>query len=138
MEDLSKISPKTLSLNSISKFKTRVLPSVIEFIKRKEALPKRLLFSLASLITFYSGKRGDDSIALKDDQSVLDFFSKNWIAVNASELTLEDLVYAVLSNTDFWGKDLTAYDGLASQVSAYVSKIRAEGMGSVLNEFNTK
>ena len=128
----------SISLNSISKFKTRVLPSVIEFIKRKEALPKRLLFSLASLITFYSGKRGDESIALKDDQSVLDFFSKNWMAVNASELTLEDLVNAVLSNTDFWGEDLTAYDGLASQVSAYVSKIRVEGMGSVLNEFNTK
>ena len=128
----------SISLNSISKFKTRVLPSVIEFIKRKEALPKRLLFSLASLITFYSGKRGDDSIALKDDQSVLDFFSKNWMAVNASELTLEDLVNAVLSNTDFWGEDLTAYDGLASQVSVYASKIRDEGMGSVLNEFNTK
>lgn len=128
----------SISLNSISKFKTRVLPSVIEFIKRKEALPKRLLFSLASLITFYSGKRGDDSIALKDDQSVLDFFSKNWMAVNASELTLEDLVNAILSNTDFWGEDLTAYDGLASQVSAYVSKIRVEGMGSVLNEFNAK
>ena len=128
----------SISLNSISKFKTRVLPSVIEFIKRKEALPKRLLFSLASLITFYSGKRGDESIALKDDQSVLDFFSKNWMAVNASELTSEDLVNAVLSNTDFWGEDLTAYDGLASQVSAYVSKIRVEGIGSVLNEFNTK
>lgn len=128
----------SISLNSISKFKTRVLPSVIEFIKRKEALPKRLLFSLASLITFYSGKRGDESIALKDDQSVLDFFSKNWMAVNASELTLEDLVNAVLSNTDFWGEDLTAYNGLASQVVAYVSKIRVEGMGSVLNEFNTK
>lgn len=128
----------SISLNSISKFKTRVLPSVIEFIKRKEALPKRLLFSLASLITFYSGKRGDDSIALKDDQYVLDFFSKNWMAVNASELTLEDLVNAVLSNTDFWGEDLTAYDGLASQVSVYANKIRVEGMGSVLNEFNTK
>ena len=128
----------SISLNSISKFKTRVLPSVIEFIKRKEVLPKRLLFSLASLITFYSGKRGDDSIALKDDQSVLDFFSKNWMAVNASELTSEDLVNAVLSNTDFWGEDLTAYDGLASQVSAYVSKITVEGIGSVLNEFNTK
>ena len=128
----------SISLNSISKFKTRVLPSVIEFIKRKEALPKRLLFSLASLITFYSGKRGDESIALKDDQSVLDFFSKNWMAVNASELTLEDLVNAVLSNTDFWGEDLTAYNGLASQVSAYVSKIRVDGIGSVLNEFNTK
>ena len=128
----------SISLNSISKFKTRVLPSVIEFIKRKEALPERLLFSLASLITFYSGKREDESIALKDDQSVLDFFSKNWMAVNALELSIEDLVNTVLSNTDFWGEDLTAYDGLASQVSVYVSKIRVEGMGSVLNEFNAK
>ena len=95
----------SISLNSISKFKTRVLPSVIEFIKRKEALPERLLFSLASLITFYSGKRGDEAITLKDDQSVLDFFSKNWMAVNASELTVEDFVNTVLSNTDFWGED---------------------------------
>ena len=128
----------SISLNSISKFKTRVLPSVIAFIKRKEALPERLLFSLASLITFYSGKREDESIALKDDQSVLDFFSKNWMAVNALELTIEDLVNTVLSNTDFWGEDLTAYDGLASQVSVYVNKIRVEGMVSVLNEFNAK
>lgn len=128
----------SISLNSISKFKTRVLPSVIEFIKRKDALPKRLLFSLASLITFYSGKREGETIALKDDQSVLDFFSKNWMAVNNSELTIEDLVNAVLSNTDFWGENLTAYDGLASQVSAYVSEIRVEGIGSVLNEFSAK
>ena len=128
----------SISLNSISKFKTRVLPSVIEFIKRKEALPERLLFSLASLITFYSGKRGDEAIALKDDQSVLDFFSKNWMAVNASELTVEDFVNTVLSNTDFWGEDLTAYDGLASLVSAYVSEIRVEGIGSVLDKFNAK
>jgi tagaturonate reductase len=128
----------SISLNSISKFKTRVLPSVIEFIKRKETLPERLLFSLASLIIFYSGKREDEAIALKDDQSVLDFFSKNWMAVNASELTVEDFVNTVLSNTDFWGEDLTAYDGLASLVSAYVSEIRVEGIGSALNKFNAK
>ena len=41
----------SISLNSISKFKTRVLPSVIEFIKRKEALPKRLIFFF-SLINY--------------------------------------------------------------------------------------
>ena len=27
------------------------------------------------------------------------------------------------------GEDLTAYNGLASQVSAYVSKIRVDGIG---------
>ena len=128
----------SISLNSISKFKTRVLPSVTEYIKRKEQLPNRLLFSLASLITFYGGKRGDEAIALKDDQSVLDFFSAKWAAVNNSELTIEELVNAVLSNSEFWGEDLTAYNGLASQVTAYVNEISVAGINKVLNEFVAK
>ncbi len=128
----------SISLNSISKFKTRVLPSVTEYIKRKEKLPNRLLFSLASLITFYGGKRGEEAIALKDDQSVLDFFSAKWAAVNNSELTIEELVNAALSNSEFWGEDLTAYNGLASQVTAYVNEISVAGINKVLNEFVTK
>lgn len=128
----------SISLNSISKFKTRVLPSVTEYIKRKEKLPNRLLFSLASLITFYGGKRGEEAIALKDDQSVLDFFSAKWAAVNNSELTIEELVNAVLSNSEFWGEDLTAYNGLASQVTSYVNEISVAGINKVLNEFVAK
>ena len=38
----------SISLNSMSKYKTRVLPSVLEYIKKENALPKRLLFSLAA------------------------------------------------------------------------------------------
>lgn len=128
----------SISLNSISKFKTRVLPSVTEYIKRKEQLPNRLLFSLASLITFYGGKRGEETIALKDDQNVLDFFSAKWAAVNNSELTIEELVGAVLSNSEFWGEDLTAYNGLASQVTAYLNEISVAGINKVLKEFVAK
>ena len=59
----------------------RVLPSVIEFIKEKKRF-LRLIFSLASLITFYSGK--EVMSLLKDDQSVLDFQKIGW------QLTLQN------------------------------------------------
>ena len=125
----------SISLNSVAKFKTRVLPSVIEFIKRKSELPNRLLFSLASLITFYGGKRGEEVIAIKDDQAVLDFFSAKWTAVNASELSLEQLVNDVLANTNFWGEDLTAYEGFAAKVFAHADAIAKNGMEATLKNF---
>ncbi|PSM57348.1 tagaturonate reductase, partial [Clostridium diolis] len=50
----------SIALNSLSKYKTRDLPSLTEYLKRKGTLPKKLVFSLASLIEFYKGKRGDE------------------------------------------------------------------------------
>ena len=44
-----------LCLNSVSKYKVRVLPSVEEYIKRFSKLPQKTLFSLAALIRFYKG-----------------------------------------------------------------------------------
>ncbi len=43
----------SIALNSVSKFKVRVLPSILEYIKRFGKTPKTLVFSLAKLIEFY-------------------------------------------------------------------------------------
>ena len=45
----------SISLNSTSKFKTRVLPSITEYVKRKGKIPQVLTFSMAALIAFYRG-----------------------------------------------------------------------------------
>ncbi|MFT8343253.1 MAG: tagaturonate reductase, partial [Clostridium beijerinckii] len=66
----------SIALNSLSKYKTRDLPSLTEYLKRKGALPKKLVFSLASLIEFYKGKRGDKDIQLTDDEDILELFKK--------------------------------------------------------------
>ncbi len=57
----------SIALNSVSKYKVRVLPSVLEYIKEKNCEPKRLVFSLAALIAFY---RTD---AANDDKVVMEF-----------------------------------------------------------------
>lgn len=117
----------SISLNSTSKFKTRVLPSILEYIKRKGVLPEGLLFSLASLIAFYKGDRNGESYTVKDDQAALDFFAHQWAQNNPS-----NIVNATLSNTDFWGIDLTEFEGLESLVTRHLENILSRGMQNAL------
>ncbi|WP_298537414.1 tagaturonate reductase [uncultured Algibacter sp.] len=117
----------SISLNSTSKYKTRVLPSVLEYIKRKGELPQRLLFSLSALIAFYKGDRNGETILLKDDQSALDFFETQWASGD-----IAGVAQATLENTNFWGQDLTQYDGLLDAVTKNLENIVNNGMQEAL------
>lgn len=78
----------SIALNSVSKFKVRVLPSILEYNKRFGKLPEALTFSLAKLIEFY---RTDMT---NDDPEVVAFMK------TAS-------VDEILSNTKLWGEDIS-------------------------------
>ncbi|MBR5307502.1 MAG: tagaturonate reductase [Clostridia bacterium] len=90
----------SISLNSVSKFKVRVLPSILEYIKRKNAMPETLLFSFAKLIEFY--KVGTPN----DDEKVMAFM-KN------------ESVKDILANKAFWDEDLSY---LTAEVEKYIGK----------------
>ena len=117
----------SISLNSTSKYKVRVLPSVLEFIKRKNKNPKLLLFSLAALIAFYRGERGEERFSVKDDQSALDFFVTQW-----AKGDIAFVVEAALKNTDLWGIDLTQFEGLQEVVTNNLESIIINGMKETL------
>lgn len=78
----------SIALNSVSKFKVRVLPSILEYTRRFGKLPETLTFSFAKLIEFY---RTDMT---NDDPEVTAFMK------TAS-------VDEILSNTKLWGEDLS-------------------------------
>jgi len=88
----------SIALNSVSKFKVRVLPSILEYIKRFNKMPERLIFAFAKLIDFY---RTDMT---NDDPAVTAFMK------TAS-------VHDILANTSFWGEDLSY---LESEVQKYI------------------
>lgn len=90
----------SIALNSVSKFKVRVLPSILEYIKRYGKMPETLLFSFAKLIDFY---RTDMT---NDDEKVTAFMK------TAS-------VKEILANNSLWGEDLTF---LESEIEKYVNK----------------
>lgn len=64
-----------IALNSVSKWRARVLPSVEAFHRRQGALPLRLVFSFAALCALYSRGEGE-GCPVRDEPAVLDFFAR--------------------------------------------------------------
>ena len=90
----------SIALNSVSKFKVRVLPSILEYIKRYNKMPETLLFAFAKLLDFYK------TDMTNDDAEVVAFMKSH----NTRE---------VLANASLWGQDLSH---LADEVDKYVNK----------------
>lgn len=124
----------SISLNSTSKWKARNMPSFLEYIRMKGELPPCLTMSLAAYIAFYSNeiqsltdaglvcrRPAGNEYVVNDDRWALEFYYAH------KDDREEDLVHAVLSNTQMWDQDLTAVEGLEAAVIAGLKKIRTEG-----------
>lgn len=86
----------SIALNSVSKFKVRVLPSILEYKKRFGTYPKTLVFAFARLIEFY--KVGTPN----DDPEVTAFLQSHTVA-------------EILANKALWDADLS---DLAAEVAS--------------------
>jgi tagaturonate reductase len=127
----------SISLNSMSKYETRVLPSVLEYLNRKGELPNRLVFSLAALIRFYKGERNGEAIALSDDAFILEMYKELWGKYDGSKESLTGLVSAVLANEKIWKMDLNKVEGLSAKVTGYLSNIEKVGLQEAVKEVNS-
>ena len=119
----------SISLNSVSKWKARVLPSFKDFYKNKGELPRLITFSFAALLAFYSSndlradglyaKRANgDEYVIHDDMAVMEFFAQNFGKA--------DFIEKVCKNEAFWGEDMTAYNSFADTVGYWYNKIMAD------------
>lgn len=118
----------SIALNSMSKYKTRDLPSLTEYLKRKGELPRKLVFSLAALIEFYKGKRGNEDTKLADDEHILELYKNLWSECDGSESGLKTLVTKVLAYDRNWGMDLNEIEGLTQAVTDNLILIEKVGM----------
>ncbi|NLP45684.1 MAG: tagaturonate reductase [Epulopiscium sp.] len=124
----------SISLNSMSKYETRVLPTLLEYKKRKNQLPSKIVFALASMIVFYKGKRNQEIIPIKDSEDIIQLYKEAWDMNEGSEESLEKVVRTVLSYEQNWKMDLTSIPGLVEEVTKYVNLIEKEGMEKALEE----
>ena len=81
---------QSIALNSVSKFKVRVLPSILEYEKKFGKAPTQLLFSLAKLIEFYKKGTPNDS-------------------EEATSKLKNGTVEEILADVSLWGEDLTRF-----------------------------
>lgn len=118
----------SISLNSWAKFETRVLPSLLEYKKRKGVIPQKLAFSLAATIAFYRGKRGEQDIALNDDAPLLELLKESWAKYDGSDASLKLVVTNVLAYDKNWKLNLNEVEGLTEAVSTHLTSIINNGM----------
>jgi tagaturonate reductase len=102
----------SIALNSVSKYKVRVLPSVLRYHELKDVLPQRLMHSLAALIRFYQGTWRGQPLPVNDTQEVVSFFNEVWQLKDAREIASK-----VLSNVSLWDTDLTRLPGAVDLVA---------------------
>jgi tagaturonate reductase len=124
----------SIALNSISKFQTRNLPSLLDYVEEYNSLPKRIVFSLSCLLYFYRGKRGLDDIELQDDPVTMQFFKTNWGKFDKQELSMIELVNTFLAEQRFWGVDLTSISNLENAISTNLRNIHQLGVKEALKE----
>lgn len=87
----------SIALNSVSKFKVRVLPSILTYIEQYNAAPKTLMEAFGALLRFYRTDMAND------DPKVMAFLKT---------ATVEE----ALANDSLWGQDLSF---LVSEVKPY-------------------
>lgn len=121
-----------IALNSISKYRVRVLPSLLKYYDMNSRLPDRLVFALAALICFYSGEWNGEPTPLNDSEEVTSFIRLAWKAGN-----VQQTVQTILGNNTFWGEDLDAIPGLAEKTAAYVHSIRQHGIATAIGTLNS-
>jgi tagaturonate reductase len=118
----------SIALNSISKFTVRVLPSLLEYHRRKGVLPERLVYALSCLIAFYKGSYNNQVMPVNDTPEVQEFFKQVWAKVNIAEI-----VNLVLSNKKLWNTDLTVVPGLQSSVEMHLQSLYKEKKAAIFN-----
>lgn len=134
----------SITLNSTSKFKTRVLPSILEYVAKNGKLPKVLTFSMAALLAFYRGteirenaligNRLGNEYEIKDELPVLEMFKSLWAQYDGSREGARKLVQFVLSRAEIWGTDLNNVQGFSSTVTSYLYNIITKGVNEAIKE----
>lgn len=102
----------SIALNSVSKFKARVLPTILEYYEKNGVLPKCMTFSLAALIAFYRTEEANDN------EDIMAFMK---------DAPAEE----ILKKESYWGRDLSF---MLPEIENGLTIIEEQGMKRAFEE----
>ncbi len=123
----------SIALNTVSKFRVRVLPSLLEYVDIHKKIPTNLTFAFASLIRFYKGTFNGEKLPINDSDDIVANFIEIWKSNNYSKITNE-----VLSNKEYWGEDLTRVENLSNAIALGLKEIDENGVEKGFENFSKK
>jgi tagaturonate reductase len=129
----------SISLNTVAKWRARLLPSLIDSLAIKDTLPKGIVFTFAAMTVFYlHGGACRDMFfeapagspdAFQDVPEVAAFFVRAANRHASDEAySLHDLVTEFCAEESFWGQDLSMLEGFVGMVVGDIQRILALGM----------
>lgn len=129
----------SISLNSTSKWKARVLPSVKGYFEKTGKIPVCLTASFAFYLAFYRGIRLENNTLIglrnkteeykiQDDADILSFFYTH------KDDTTSDYVHAVCSNEAFWGEDLSKIPDFERDLCTCLETIQTKGAYALMKD----
>lgn len=128
----------SIALNSLSKWRGRILPTFKDSLQATGKLPKWLTYSFAAMLAFYRsekngehcliGTRPGNTYEIKDDEDKLAFIKEN-----AGKPTA-DYVNAVMQQVNWWGEDLAAIPGFAAAVTQHLDRMAEIGVKAHIEE----
>ncbi len=111
----------SISLNSISKWRARDLPSFKDYYNKHGKIPTLLTIGFSYLMAIYSSieKKGEEyfvklpsrEIKIQDDKPYLDYFAQ------------KNSVIDFMKDENVWGEDLSKYEGFTAAVEDNLQKI---------------
>ena len=147
----------SIALNSVSKFKARVLPTILDYHKKTGSLPDVLTFGFAALLAFYNGDEMRDGALIgyndefeeykiQDSPEILEFFKAQWQpwqghSTNDTALfdelmndVLEPIVKGICAEKSLWDMDLNDVPGFVDKVVGYLKDIFSVGVAKTVEK----
>lgn len=123
-----------IMLGSISKFKVRLLPTMLESINRNGILPERIVTSFSALLRLYRAEQTADGyvsqtfdgekVILRDEEQLLASMAQHWSKYSGANM--DEIVADILADEQIWGQNLDLISGLRQQVAEYLNKWEEE------------
>ncbi|NIK71642.1 tagaturonate reductase [Paenibacillus sp. BK720] len=126
-----------IAMNSLSKFKVRLLPTLMAYHERTGDLPPLIVKAFASLLKLYRVKESEEGVyagsrldgrrlLIRDDAAMLAELASLWNRVDNGELSLKELLETVLGRDAWWGTDLNGLAGLADRLTSEFAQLEEQ------------
>jgi tagaturonate reductase len=113
----------SIALNSIAKFKVRVLPSLTGYYLKTGEIPERLVLAFAALLRFYEGTWQGNALPVNDGKKIRDIIQSYWVRKRNGQIDWVAFSEAILADTGLWDSDLTAMRGLKARLASRLRQI---------------
>lgn len=121
-----------IALNSIAKFKTRLLPTLISYHSKVGVFPPRITYAFAALLLFYRGDFKGVALPVRDEAEIKNRFYEIW-ENNSSA----NIISQLLASETLWDTDLSKEQDLITMLARAVNRIEKYGIKNGWEHFNT-